>query len=184
MVVGYLNILKTPGPSPSHAAKSPQYRKSQGNIDQMIFDGRRGPDSDISTIAPPIQMFHPIFDEFLSEAKTAEPTREDLNAVYKFMCSLSMVHKVEDNYGPKLCEGLSHILKATIEVKPNPDNSKPDGVIMIDRTSTPCMFMELKREIGEGGSDPSYQVGLAMRRSWIHSSVGYNCIHLDPMYNF
>ena len=36
MVVGYLNILKTPGPSPSHAAKSPQYHKSQGNINQMI----------------------------------------------------------------------------------------------------------------------------------------------------
>src|SRR5260370_10225454 len=118
MVVGYLNILKTPGPSPSHAAKLPQYRKSQGNINQMIFDGWRGPDSDISTIAPPIQMFHPIFNEFLSEAKTAELTHEDLNAIYKFMCSLSMVHKVEDNYRPKLFKGLIHILQPTIDVKP------------------------------------------------------------------
>src|SRR5260370_34169353 len=118
-------------------AKAISTKRYQPNdINQTIFDGQRGPDSDISTITPPIQMFHPIFNEFLSEAKTAEPTREDLNAVYKFMCSLSMVHKVEDNYGPKLCEGLSRILTATIEVKPNPDNSTPDDVIMIDRTST------------------------------------------------
>src|SRR5258708_20017517 len=40
MVIGYLNILKTPGPSPSHAAKSPQYRKSQGNINQTISTKR------------------------------------------------------------------------------------------------------------------------------------------------
>src|SRR5258708_7857588 len=93
MVVGYLNILKTPGPSPSHAAKSPQYCKSQGDIDQTIFDGQRGPDSDISTITPPIQMFHPIFDEFLSQAKTTEPTSEYPNPLSKSIPSLSIVHK-------------------------------------------------------------------------------------------
>ncbi|KAI9431857.1 hypothetical protein H4582DRAFT_2198395, partial [Lactarius indigo] len=31
--------------------------------------------------------------------------------------------------------------------------------------------LEVKREIGEGGCDPTTQVGLSMRRSWIHESV-------------
>jgi hypothetical protein len=88
MVVGYLNVLKTPGPPPSQASKLAQYYKSQGDINQMIFNGQRGQDSNFSTIALSIQMFHPIFDEFLSEAKTAKPTHEDLSTVYKFMCSL------------------------------------------------------------------------------------------------
>lgn len=184
MVVGYISVLGTPGKPPSQGAKSGQYRKSQGDVNQMIFDGRRGSDSKITAIAPPIQIFHPIFDEFLSEAKTTEPTSKDLTSVYKLMCTLSEVFREEDSYRNTLRDKLGSFLNATIEATPNPDKSKPDGVIMINGTGTPCVFMEWKREIGEGGSDPSYQVGLSMKRSWIHPSVGYNCICLDPTYNF
>jgi hypothetical protein len=64
---------------------------------------------------------------------------------------------------------------ATFYEERNPDNSKPDGVITVDLDDyrIPIVFVEVKREVGEGGCDPSAQVSLSMRRSWIHSSVSY-----------
>ena len=43
------------------------------------------------------------------------------------------------------------------------------------------LILELKRELGEGGCDPTTQAGLSMKRSWIEPSVGYNRLRLDHM---
>ncbi|KAI0245532.1 hypothetical protein BJV78DRAFT_1262434 [Lactifluus subvellereus] len=79
----------------------------------------------------------------------------------------------ETSYGDRIRQQLGHILGAPILKYENPDGTKPDGVITVefeDHTCIPCVFIELKREFGEGGCDPTSQVSLSMRCSWIHET--------------
>ncbi|KAH9011178.1 hypothetical protein EDB83DRAFT_372957 [Lactarius deliciosus] len=160
------------GPSPSEGAKSTGYCKIQANDAQVIYDGRTAPDAPLSTIAPPIQIFHPIFDEFISSASHLDPTTDDLKHVYDFMYSVSEVGRSEKKYSEKLLKFLRLILNADVREEQLPDESRPDGIItlQIRNTRIALFFLELKRELGEGSCDPSTQVSLSMRRSWIHKS--------------
>jgi hypothetical protein len=117
----------------------------------------------------------------LVNSPDVQPTVSDLEQVYDLMESVSTVFKSEDEYGDILRSKLGKILGTTIYQEPNPDRSKPDGVVManLDDSSIPFVFLELKREVGEGGSDPTIQASLSMRRSWIHSSVSYHCVHFE-----
>jgi hypothetical protein len=112
VLLGYKNTLANLGKSSSKAAK------------------------------PPIQIFHPIFDDFthLVNNPDVQPTVEDLDKVYQLMHTLSRIYAQEDDYSGKVREGLGHILGTTILEVPNPDNTGPDGVIMIGDTSTPYAF--------------------------------------------
>jgi hypothetical protein len=176
-------VLNAPGKTPSAGAKSANYVKSQGNAATTIFDGR-GAKGKPPTIGPPIHIFHPIFSDFARLVDSSDiPTYEDLTSVLELMRFASEVHRPEDNYGDGLRRHLTRILRITIHQDPNPDGSRPDGIISaeLDGDKFPFVFIELKREIGEGGCDPTTQAGVSMRRSWIHSSVGYNCIiYLEP----
>jgi hypothetical protein len=176
--------VATPGKPPSTGAKSSHYRKSQGDAATVIYDGRRGPDEKLSTIAPPIQIFHRIFDDFLCSVNSPDdqPSVEDLENVYDLMYYVSEVRQTEDRYREGFRQKLSQILAAPIHEEQNPDNTKPDGVIMVQLGDTciPYVFIELKRELGEGGCDPTSQASLTMRRSWIHASVSYNRIDIEP----
>lgn len=110
-----------------------------------------------------------------------QPTVEDLVKVYQLMHTLSSIYTQEDDYSGKVREGVGHILGTTIL-----EDTRSDGVIMVKvgDTCTPYAFLELEREIGESGCDPTSQASLSMRRSWIHDRVGYNPIHLDPAFDF
>ncbi|KAH8980320.1 hypothetical protein EDB92DRAFT_1805783 [Lactarius akahatsu] len=46
-------------------------------------------------------------------------------------------------------------------------------MVQTDKARIASFFLELKREIGEGGCDPTTQVSLSMRRTWIHNSSDY-----------
>jgi len=129
----------------------------------------------VSTIAPCIQIFHPSIDEFTCTVNDpdVQPTVKDLERVYDLMHTVSEVGPLENTLGQRIRDGLSNILDATVRKHRNPDNTKTDGVIMVDDTKIPCVFMEVKREIREGGCDPSSQASLSMRRSWIDDTVRY-----------
>jgi len=101
--------------------------------------------------------------------------------VRALMYELSDICLPEDRYSERLWRNLGEVLNADIEEEANPDKSKPDGVIMVDGGSIqiPCVFLEMKREIGEGGCDPSSQGGLSMRQSWIHREVSYERVDVD-----
>jgi len=177
--------LKIPGSSPSQGAKSTGYRVTQGDDAQVIYDGRWAWDGISSTISPPIQLYHPVFDEFLYLANSpdTQPTAKDLRDVYEFMWFLSEVGRSENKLGEGLRARLTNILGFTIHEETIFHRTRPDGVItvQIGNTRILTLIIELKRELGEGGCDPSIQVSLTMRRSWIDSDVGYKHIHLDIM---
>jgi hypothetical protein len=145
-LLGYKNTLDALGMSPSQGAKSTQYRKSQGNLDTTIYDGRRG---NVSTSAPPIQLFHTIFDEFTHYVNDPDSpitvTTEDLNNAYDLMYFLSGVHE-EKIYGDGVRQRLGRILGVPVHEDQNPDGTRPDGVITVTSGTTriPYVFIELK----------------------------------------
>jgi hypothetical protein len=188
VLLDYNAILRAPGKPPSKAAKSAEFLKSQANPSLAIHDGRSNPGSNFSTIAPPIQIFHPIFHEFTQFVNDplVQPTVEDLDNVHQLMQTLSSIYKKEDAYREKVRRDIARILDTTILEMANPDNTRPDGFIMAElgNTPIPCALFELKREAGEGGCDPTSQASFSMKRAWIHEAVGYNRIHLDPVFDF
>jgi hypothetical protein len=179
----YKRTLETSGPSPSQGAKSTGYHAIQSDNAQVIYDGRWACDGIGSTIGPPIQLFHPIFNEFfnLVNAPDTKPTTKDLKNVYELMDYVSEVGW-KNGYSEGLQARLTNILGFMIHEETNPDGFRTDNAITLQIGTTRIMtlIMEVKRELGEG-CDPSTQVSLSMRRSWIDSQVGYTHIHLDLM---
>jgi hypothetical protein len=178
-------ILETPGLSPSQGAKSTGYHAIQSDYAQVIYDGRWAQGGINSTIGPPIQLYHPIFDQFINlvNALDTEPTTKDLKNIYELMEYVSEVgQKNRYCYSAGLQARLTNILGFMIHGERNPDGSWTDSAItlQIGTTCIMTLIMEAKRDLDEG-CDPSTQVSLSMRRSWIDSEVGYKHIHLDLM---
>ena len=149
------------------------------NIDEVIYDGRRA--GHTRTIGPPINIFHPIFDQFTRMVNDpgVQPTVQDLKLVYDLMYDAGEIQQ-EHSYRDRLRLHLGRILETPIPVGELPDGTCPDGFVTLDvcDAELPYMIFEAKQEMGEGGSDPATQAGLYMRCSWIHESVGYNRIYL------
>ena len=175
--------------TPSEGAKSSGYRKIQGDDAQAIYDGRRPPKGLVSTIGPPIQIFHPIFDDFmhLVHDPNLQPTVDDLKIVQELMYFASEVGRMEDRHNGHnegLRKRLRHILEVEVHEEPNLNGTKPDGVVTLQIGDARIAFLilELKRELGEGGCDPTTQGGLSMKRSWIDPTVSHNRSHLPSSF--
>jgi len=130
----YDKTVLTPGMTPSEGAKFTGYRRIQGDVTQAIYDGRRAPTGLISTIAPPIQIFHPIFDDFIHLVNDPDfqPTVDDIKDVQELMYFASEVGRMEEGQRG-LNEGLRKRLRrilpvqAEVHVEPNDDGTKADG---------------------------------------------------------
>ena len=186
-MLGYKETLKKPKPTPLAGAKSVEYHLSQQEVAKIIYDGQRG--EKIPTIAPPIQIFHPIFDDFTRfvDNPDVQPTIQDLLNVQEFMAEAGMIHTKESYTSENARRLLGRFLgDITVSAGPLPDGSWPDGIVTLNVCNDllPYMILEAKREIGEGGCDSTTQAGLYMKHSLIHKQVGYNRIHLDPMCDF
>jgi len=117
-----------------------------------------------------------------------QPTADDLKDVQGLMYFASEVGRIEERHGGHnegLRKRLRRILQAEVHEEPNSDGTKPDGIITLQIGDARIAFLvlELKRELGEGGCDPTTQAGLSMKPSWIDPSVSNNHIHLDLMSN-
>jgi hypothetical protein len=177
---GYRKTLSTQGLSPSQGAKSTGYQKTQANEATAIYDGRRVPG--ISTTSPPIEIFHPIFAQFIHIVNDphVQPMADDLKDVQELMYYLSEVFSSEKDYSQGLRQRLHKILRGYVLQTSNPDGTIPDGTItlLIGNARIVILVLELKREVGEGGSDPAHQASLSLRRSWIDPSVSHDLLRL------
>ncbi|KAI9435035.1 hypothetical protein H4582DRAFT_1817874 [Lactarius indigo] len=89
------------------------------------------------------------------------------------MCSVSEIGRSEKGYSEQLLDFLRQILKADVREEQLPDGTISNGIVtlQIGNARIAYFFLELRRDIGEGGCDPTTRVSLSMRRSWIHKSV-------------
>lgn len=172
---GYETILKTKGLTPSRGAKSTEYPAVQADPHTAIHDGRYPPNPMFSTTAPPLEIFHPVFAGFLHliRDEKIQPTNQDLKHVRELFSYAAMVGNAEVPRNAEIRTRLTRILELPVHEEPNTDRTCADGVHMIKvgDVRIPLLIMELKRELGEGGCDPSTQVGITMRRSWIQGDV-------------
>ncbi|TFK32542.1 hypothetical protein BDQ12DRAFT_692377 [Crucibulum laeve] len=166
--IRFLDALSHDGPNPSQGSKSTDYARAQSKRNEVIYDGR-WTTPDVSTVAPPIQIFHPIFETFVHDASGShiQPSREDIIHTQKLMHLASKITN-ETSRAKDLREILSIILQVAILQEQNSDASTPDGMYtaMFNGISIAFLIWELKREVGEGGSDASTQAELSMRQVW------------------
>ena len=179
---GYKQTLLNRGLAPSQAAKSTGYFNMQSKEVTAIHDGRRTAGG-LSTTSPPIHLYHPTFGRFIQivEDPNVQPTDEDLKSVQELMHYLSEIFRAETEYAQGLRQRLYKILRANILPTENPDATRPDGSITlrIGDSRIVSLIVEVKRELGEGGSDPTTQASFSMKRSWIHPSASDIPFYID-----
>ncbi|KAF8955828.1 hypothetical protein BDZ97DRAFT_1926207 [Flammula alnicola] len=166
--------------APSTAAKSTEYVKIQAKQEFAIHDGLSAPSKStttvpLTTVAPPIHIFHPIFEQFSHDYSdpNLELSREFLLQVRDLMSFASQLQpsEVPSNATWRLL--LSRLLGISVQDVENPDTTHTDGIALVNITdlgeTVPFFFSELKNNLGEGGCDPSIQAGCSMRRAWVQS---------------
>ncbi|CAA7260909.1 unnamed protein product [Cyclocybe aegerita] len=147
-----------------------QYRKAQEDLATAIHDGRYAKGG--STQAPPIEIFHPVFGDFLRivSDKGHQPSVEDIRNVQELSNLLSELDETNETSRNVRTRGvLSRILGVEIYDESNADSTRSDGVytIMVEDKRIPVLLGEFKKELGEGSCDPSTQAALSIRRSWL-----------------
>ncbi|KAF8965900.1 hypothetical protein BDZ97DRAFT_1729574 [Flammula alnicola] len=170
----YHKIVSTPGKSPSVGAKSEEYASIQTNVNEAIHDGRDPSHSPFSTVAPPVQIFHPIFDQFIQLVSdpSVQPTNDEVRQAQELMHLLSAIGTQEPNRSSVIRANtkLMEILQVDVRPEPHTDGTSTDcgiQVLLVNNIRIPLFIMVLNRELGDAGCDPSTQAGLTMRRSWI-----------------
>ena len=172
MILGFLNIVRHFGKAPSTAAKSDEYVKIQAKLEFAIHDGLypkpvmncKSNSKPMTTVAPPVHIFHLIFKQFISDANDPhlDLPREFLIQVQEFVSFTSQRKTSEPASNPEWRQFLSKLSKVGIHGDHNADGTHPDGISTIDITalgeSVPFFIWEYKRILGEGGCDPSVQV--------------------------
>lgn len=138
ITTGYRKIVSTPGHAPSDAAKG--YFYGQASLNEAIHDGRHPPNP---PFAPPIQIFHPVFNLFvhLVDDPSVQPTNKDLKLTQEFMHLLSVIDRSELKRNAEMRTKLTEILGLDVHAKPKADKSSADGVHMFiaDRMRLPLL---------------------------------------------
>jgi hypothetical protein len=128
-----------------------------------------------TSVAPPVQLFHPAFGHFLDDIKSSGSIPDDtIRDTLDYMKAASAIYTSEDKrrrveLTPLLC----NILGVDIQMIHNEDKTNPDGITELVTNSRRILLlpMEDKNEFGEGGSFPSTQSGLSVGRCWAQSRV-------------
>jgi hypothetical protein len=179
-LIGFQNVISniSKATAPAEGAKSSAYAKSQ--VFYSIYDGRYKDGKPRTTVAPPIQLFHPVFAHFLDDIRDTCLISPDITRkTTEFMRMASAIYSNEESRGAALTPLLRSILGFNIQKILNDDRTNADGAVELfaDLGSFLLYLQEHKNEIGDGASDPSTQAGLSGGRYWVQPKV-YDSHHL------
>ena len=136
-----------------------------------IYNGRSCAGTSISTIGPPLQLFHPVFAHFLDDIsnENLEVPAAVLNATYRFLKKASILYTTEIERRRALevdfCTAISY---GCIQIV-NLDGTSPDSSVIsclgapINETAI-SLLHEIKREPHDG--DGITQVQLSHNQFW------------------
>lgn len=157
---------------PAESAKSLNYIKSQ--IAYSIYDGRYKADKPRTSVAPPVQLFHPVFGQLLDAVKSNDALPDELvRATTEYMKAASALYRNEERRRAALTPLLRKILGFNTQMTMNPDKTTPDGIVeMAIGVLLFLIFLEEdKNELGDGGLDLSTQAGLSLGCAWAQPKV-------------
>ena len=139
-------------------AHSSNHTKSQ--IAYSIYDGRYNASRPRTSVAPPVQLFHPAFGHVLDNVKSNHTLPGDIiRQTAEYMKAASAIYESEETRRKELTPVLCAILDVNIETILNEDKT---GLIFLQQD---------RNEFGDGGSDPSTQAGLFAGRCWARPGV-------------
>ncbi|KAJ7096756.1 hypothetical protein B0H15DRAFT_56971 [Mycena belliarum] len=162
---------------PSSSAESANYREGQRS-DHPIYDGRYDPAHDVSTMAPPIQLYNPAFARFSDDV--ANPGLEIPDSVVvataDLMRKASAIYEEESVRRSKVRPALKNALSYGITQLVD-DRTTPDGAVVWTMSGTDgsldetvaLLIEEEQLELGEDGYDASIQASFSMLRYWAQS---------------
>ncbi|THH32634.1 hypothetical protein EUX98_g1567 [Antrodiella citrinella] len=168
--------------APSKRAVSKEYAKIQKRPDIAICDGYfvmtsggRGPA--VVTLAPPVQLFHPVFGKFVSDVSNPNfvPDPAVVSLIRDLTSTSAAVHTDEhvfsDQIRPQLTGLLNSVLKQVLVNEKQTADSV--GLKALPRTncSAALVLSEHKRSLGEGGCDVTRQSGLSLLNWWKQRDV-------------
>ncbi|KAJ1301447.1 hypothetical protein OPQ81_008705 [Rhizoctonia solani] len=150
--------------STSSLASIVNYKKYQENPHHRILSGRPADATGL-----PIGLYHSIFDSFQKRINSTPPdvTPKQLTDTLRLITASQNIYAKEPGAQGRV-EALAPILDSLLgcsigmyETK----GTKSDGSIL-SRNGAYCMVMEIKNEIGTGGSDPSIQGAIEFAKYW------------------
>ncbi|KAG7440334.1 uncharacterized protein BT62DRAFT_629687 [Guyanagaster necrorhizus] len=169
--------------SPSVNAQSQSYNAYQGNK-FPILDGRYNATAYGQTIAPPIELFHPVFAQFRANlADTEIVIPEDIvRDTASLMRSSSAIQVSEQPRTQQSWMLLSNILNQSFHQAVNFDRTLADHIYLcgdttVDETAA-VVIVEEKSELGAGGSEPSVQGSFSYLKFWAdatHRQIREGC---------
>ncbi|KAF7368144.1 Proteinkinasesubdomain-containingproteinPKL ccin9 [Mycena sanguinolenta] len=161
MTARYQNLVlhARGGKSPSQSAKSVNYRMEQRGPNPLC-DGRYDDANPAATIAPPVQLYHPVFARFIDDVNNTalEIPGEVLVATADLMHKASGIYEDEETRKGKIRPALKKALSFDITNLVNDDRTYPDSGVMwtISETEGPLnhtvalAIEDEKRELGGG----------------------------------
>ena len=171
-------------PVPPTATTSRGCAKLQKNSKTAVYDGyyahKQGLHPTVVTIAPPIQTFHQVFQEFVDRVNDPafEPSDEVVSIISELMSTAAEIDPSEDKALLRLRPLLSRLLGGFVGQVPSMSltsigTSTPDGMMLKqpDERAASLVCIEYKRAFGEGGYDPSTQASYSVREFLISPQV-------------
>jgi len=159
----YLSAVRN-GPPASGGAKIGNFAEEQ-KLSRAVWNGRPS-----ERHAEPLGLYHPVFSEFHDAMEDTEPFCADAatyDAVRNIMNAFSDIREDSNERASAIEEFLKTLLDRAF-TSTTAKKVKSDGVM-----TQPCgqftaylMILEMKNEIGEGGSDPYNQGSLAYQKYW------------------
>ncbi|GJJ06912.1 hypothetical protein Clacol_001108 [Clathrus columnatus] len=145
----------------------PESLRLQCEEEETIYDGRSSALTRQYTLAPPIEIYHRIFNTFLRLVEDPpQPTADDLNntrELMQYLCELSDGDAAKSD--EDVLSMLYNILKQNLR--------RMDKVFLNNKVCiwagdeyVPILIVELEEELGEGNCDPSTQADLSMKHFW------------------
>jgi len=94
-------------------------------------------------------------------------------ALLDFMAKAAVVSTVEEDRRQLTWKALREIFGGSLHSERNRDGSLTDGVhiIEIGDVGVCVLVIEVKRKMGEGGSDATIQVSISFRKNWVFGEV-------------
>lgn len=146
-----------------------------------ILDGRYNAAGDIQTIAPPIELFHPVFARFRAKLADTEAyvPEEIVRDTASLMRSSSAIQVSE--HQPRTQDSrtlLSKILKDPFLQAFNWDQTSADYIALCGETTVhetaAVVIVEENSELGAGGLEPSVQGSFSYIEFWADETVGFS----------
>ncbi|CAE6465106.1 unnamed protein product [Rhizoctonia solani] len=148
----------------SSSAAQPKNFRAQQKGPNFINNGRPADKE-----GPPIILFHPVFGRFLTQLRSTDPIDPQVyrHTVDHFIVSQDLYEhetKHPEARDEVTCTSLRDLLGDTLS-KVTANGVQADGTIT-GWDATRIIIMEMKNEIGTGGSDPSIQAAQSYLRYW------------------